>query len=312
MKCYCTENCICDKKELLGTIDTLYDNCSSCFNKKFKKAIPLKRQIKLSKLDKKYGLCENCGKRHIDIVMAHVLKIMIDEKQISDSASLRKVGVPLITPAIHLSHLPYLSKKSLVIITTFCDKDAADRIIDEVPEIKAIIKGDTDITAGKINENKPVAFYELLSGCDVRCDIQNTDLGPILIYKNQAKLHIEYPKKESPKIRQLSEVLDKYEKPLVLDAMCGPGTLGIYALMKNAKKVVFNDIYEEALESLKINLKVNSIDENNYEVFNENLLNLPNVMDYKFDIGIIDAFPGIDTSVYVEILEKICDEVVII
>lgn len=312
MKCHCTENCICDKKELLNNVDNLYDGCSSCFNKKFKKSIPLKRQIKLSKLDKNYGLCEFCGKRHIDIVMAHVLKIMIEEKQISDSASLRKMGVPLITPAIHLSQLPYLSKKSLVIITTFCDKHTADRIIDEVPEIKAIIKGDTDITAGKINENKPVTFYELLSGCDIRCDIQNTDFGPILIYKNQSKLHIEYPKEESPKIKQLSEILDKYEKPVVLDAMCGPGTLGIYALKKNAKKVVFNDIYVEALESLKTNLKVNSIDEKNYEIFNENLIDLPTVFDYTFDVGIIDAFPGIDTSEYVEILKKICNEVVII
>lgn len=312
MKCYCTENCIHDKKELLSTVDTLYDECPSCFNKRFKKSIPLKRQIKLSKLDRNYGLCEICGKRHIDIVMAHVLKIMIEEKQISDSASIRKVGVPLITPAIYLCSLPYLSEKTLVIVTTFCDKHTADRIIDEVPEIKAIVKGDTDIAAGKINENEPITFYELLSGCDIRCDIQNTDLGPILIHKNQSKLHIEYPKEESPKIKQLSKILDKYDEPLVLDAMCGPGTLGIYALMKNAKKVVFNDIYAEALESLKINLKVNYIDEKNYEILNENLLNLPNVIDYKFDIGIIDAFPGIDTSGYVNILKEICEEVVII
>lgn len=312
MKCYCTENCIHEKEDVLSTVNNLYDKCSSCFNKKLKKSIPLKRQIKLSKLDKNYGLCESCGKRHIDIVMAHVLKIMIEKKQISDSASIRKVGVPLITPAIHLNFLPYLSIKSLVIITSFCDKQTADRIIEEVPEIKAIIKGDTNITVGKVNENKSINFYELLAGCDIRCDIQNTDLGPILIYKNQSKLHIEYPKEESPKIKQLSEILDKYEKPLVLDAMCGPGTLGIYALKKNAEKVVFNDIYDEALDSLKINLNVNSINEKNYEIFNENLLNLPDVIDCKFDIGIIDAFPNIDTSEYLKILKKICKEVVII
>lgn len=170
--------------------------------------------------------------------MAHVLKIMIDNKQISDSASIRKVGVPLITPAINLDFLPYLSKKSLVIITRFCDKQTADIILEKVPEIKAIIKGDTDITIGKLNENNSVMIYELLGGCDIRCDIQNTDLGPILIYKNQSLLHIEYPKEESPKIKQLSEILDKYENPVVLDAMCGPGTLGIYALMKNAKSCI--------------------------------------------------------------------------
>jgi 23S rRNA G2069 N7-methylase RlmK/C1962 C5-methylase RlmI len=99
---------------------------------------------------------------------------------------------------------------------------------------------------------------------------------------------------------------------MVLDAMCGPGTLGIYALKKNAKKVVFNDIYDEALDSLKINLKVNSINGEDYEIFNENLLNLPKKIEYKFDIGIIDAFPNIDTSNYQNILKKICKEVVII
>ena len=155
-------------------------------------------------------------------------------------------------------------------------------------------------------------IYELLGGCDIRCDIQNTDLGPILIYKNQSLLHIEYPKEESPKIKQLSEILDKYENPLVLDAMCGPGTLGIYALMKNAKKVVFNDIYIEALESLKINLEVNEINKDKYEIFNENILNLPSVVEEKFDIGIVDAFPKVDTTHYVDILKNICKEVVII
>ena len=189
----------------------------------------------------------------------------------------------MITPAINLDFLPYLSKKSLVIITRFCDKQTADIILEKVPEIKAIIKGDTDITIGKLNENNSVMIYELLGGCDIRCDIQNTDLGPILIYKNQSLLHIEYPKEE-----------------------------GIYALMKNAKKVVFNDIYIEALESLKINLDVNEINKNKYEIFNENILNLPSVVEERFDIGIVDAFPKVDTTHYVDILKNICKEVVII
>ena len=151
-----------------------------------------------------------------------------------------------------------------------------------------------------------------MSGCDIRCDIQYTDFGPILIYKNQSKLHIEYPKEKSPKIQQLSSLLDKYENPTILDAMCGPGTLGIYALMKNAKKVVFNDIYDEALESLKINLNVNEINENTYDILNEDLMNLPNILEEKFDIGIIDTFPNNDTSEYIENLKKLCDEIIII
>ena len=312
MKCYCKNNCIQEKNQVLKDIEGLYQPCPDCSEKKLKKAIPLKRQIKLSKINRDYLKCKSCGKRHIDLVMAHVLKIMIDEGQISESASIRQVGVPLITPAIFLDKLPYVSEQSLVIITTFCDKQTAIKIIEEIPEIKAIIKGDTKITVGQINENESVTNYELLSGCDIRCDIQYTDFGPILIYKNQSKLHIEYPKEKSPKIQQLSSLLDKYENPTILDAMCGPGTLGIYALMKNAKKVVFNDIYDEALESLKINLNVNEINENTYDILNEDLMNLPNILEEKFDIGIIDTFPNNDTSEYIENLKKLCDEIIII
>ncbi len=312
MKCYCDSNCIKDKNSVLDNIQSLYKGCSSCSNKKLKKSIPLKRQIKLSKIDVNYGLCSSCGKRHIDYVMAHVLKIMISQKQISDSSSIRNVGVPLITPAINLTYSPYLSEKSLVIITKFCDEITADKIIEEVPEIKAIICGDTDITIGKLNENESSVNYDLLCGCDIRCDIQNTDFGPILIYKKQSKLHIEYPKEESPKIKYLSSILDKYNSPVILDAMCGPGTLGIYALMKNAKKVVFNDIYEEAVNSLKTNLEVNLIDDYKYEIYNENIFDLSEILDYTFDIGIIDAFPNVDTTEYYDVLKQMCDEVVII
>ncbi len=312
MKCHCKNNCIREKGQILKEIEGFYQPCPDCFTKGLKKAIPLKRQINLSKINNKYHKCGSCGKRHIDIVIAHVLKIMIDEKQISDSASIRKVGVPLITPAIFLNHLPYLSDKSLVIITTFCDKQTAVKIIEEVPEIKAIILGDSKITVGQINENESVTNYELLSGCDIRCDIQYTDLGPILIYKNQSRLHIEYPKEKSQKIEELSEILEKYENPTILDAMCGPGTLGIYALMKNAKKVYFNDIYNEALDSLKVNLKINEINEGSYEILNEDLLDLPDILEERFDLGIIDTFPNNDTSEYVNTLKELCDEIIII
>lgn len=312
MKCHCKNNCIRERGQILKEIEGFYQPCPDCFAKGLKKAIPLKRQINLSKINNKYHKCGSCGKRHIDIVMAHVLKIMIDEKQISDSASIRKVGVPLITPAIFLNHLPYLSDKSLVIITTFCDKQTAVKIIEEVPEIKAIILGDSKITVGQINENESVTNYELLGGCDIRCDIQYTDLGPILIYKNQSRLHIEYPKEKSQKIEELSEILEKYENPTILDAMCGPGTLGIYALMKNAKKVYFNDIYNEALDSLKVNLKINEINEGSYEILNEDLLDLPDILEERFDLGIIDTFPNNDTSEYVNTLKELCDEIIII
>ena len=244
--------------------------------------------------------------------MAHILKIMIEEKQISSSASIRKVETPLITPAISLDRLPYLTYKSLVLITTTCDEKTAEKITEEIPEVKAVIKGNTDETVGKLTENSQTNSYEVLSGCDIRCDIQYTDTEPIILYKKQSKIHIEYPKVESPKINQLKEVLEKYENPKVLDAMCGPGTLGIYAKLKNAKFVHFNDIYPESIDALKTNLKINQIPRESYEITNENLLELPDIRDTHFDIGIVDAFPNVETSGYVESLNKICDEIIII
>lgn len=312
MKCECNENCIKNKEKTLHEIHQRYLPCQNCNTKQLKKSIPVKRQIKLPDLNKDYLRCKSCGKRHIDIVMAHVLKIMIESNQISSSASIRNVGTPLITPAISLESLPYLPEKSLVIITTTADEVTANTIIQEVPEIKAVIKGDTSQIVGKINETVDVNVYELLGGCDIRCDIQFTDIGPILIYKHQSKIHIEYPKAESPKIKELNEILNKYQNPTIIDAMCGPGTLGIYALLKNAKKVLFNDIYEESLDSLKTNLKINEINDSCYEITNENILNLPENVYEKYDIGIIDTFPNEDTEKYVEVLKEICNEIVII
>lgn len=312
MKCNCNESCIKTKEEVLENITSRYQPCDKCPTKKLKKSIPLKNQIKLNKIDKYFNKCETCGKRHIDMVMAHVLKIMMEEEQISNSASIRKTGTPLITPAISLEALPYLSEKSLVIVTSNSDENTAQRIIQEVPEIKAVIKGDTNKTVGQKNENTEINNYILLAGCDIRCDIQATDENPILIYKEQSKLHIEYPKAESPKIKYLSQILEKYDNPTVLDAMCGPGTLGIYALQKNAKKVVFNDIYFESIEALKINLEINEISDESYDIYNENLIELPTKLDNHFDVGIIDAFPNEDTTQYVDTLKSICDEVIVI
>lgn len=310
MKCKCEKNCIKSSKDILNSIDD-YEPCDECTKRTLKKAIPLKNQVKLDQINENYKRCSNCQKRHIDFVMAHILKIMIDNNQISDSSSIRKVGTPLVTPAFYLEYLPYLNENSLVIITKTVDKETADKIFFEVPEVKAVIYGDTSKTVGQLSENDEINQYELLSGCDIRCDVQNTPTQTLLIYKEQSKIHIEYPKKQSPKIQDVDEILSKYENPTVIDAMAGPGTLGMYALTKNAKKVLFNDIYDTAIENLKLNLKVNGFD-SNYEILNEDINNLSNIITEKYDVGLIDAFPGIDIEKYKKELEKVCKNVFII
>lgn len=312
MKCNCNQSCIEKKDELLRTVKKKYQPCSDCNKKILKKSIPLRNQLIIEQLDKNTQKCPKCGKRHIDIVMAHALKILMEEKQLPSSSSIRKTGTPLITPAAYQEYMPYLSEKTLVLIISNVNKKTAQRMTDEIPEIKAIIKGNIQNTIGIMDEKTDKHEYELLSGCDIRCDIQNTDVGEIAIYKNQSKIHIEYPKKESPKITQLKQVLEGYDSPAVIDAMCGPGTLGIYAIKKNAKKVLFNDINEHSIDALKTNLKINEINENKYGITNKNLLELEKTIHEKYDIALIDAFPGINTSEYTESLKKISKEVIII
>lgn len=274
--------------------------------------MPLKKQVKLDQIDKEYMLCSKCHKRHMDYVMAHILKILIDNNKQSSTASIRKVGTPLITPAIYLEQLPYLPLKSLVIIIKDIDKNTAELIEGQVPEVKAVIRGDISQTIGQITEDNQVYNYQLMAGCDIRCDIQKTSTGLLPIYKNQSLIHIEYPKEESPKIQKLDKILEKYENPTVIDAMSGVGTLGIYALLKNAKKVIFNDINTNAIDNLKTNLEINNINPDSYEIYNENILDLVEKLDGTFDIVILDVFPNVDSSKYHEKLKKISRELIII
>ena len=94
--------------------------------------------------------------------------------------------------------------------------------------------------------------------------------------------------------------------------MCGPGTLGIYALKRNAERVIFNDIYKDAIDNLKLNLEINQINPNQYEIYNKSLDDLINLVDSKYDIGLIDAFPNVDTADYEDKLKNICKDVIII
>lgn len=315
MKCNCDNtSCIKIKQQILENINEQYTPCSSCNSKTLKKAIPLKRQIKLEKIDASYMRCPECNKRHIDIVMAHVLKIMIEEGEISNSASIRKVGMPLITPAIYLQKPPYLPERSVVIIMDDISDSVAQKIYDEVCEVKAIICGDVNTTVGQISKNSEINNYTLKVGCPIRCDIQNTPLDdPVVVYKNQSKIHIEYPKEVSQKIVDVDNTLRKYDAPVVLDAMAGPGSLGIYSLMCGAKKVVFNDIYPEAIKTTELNLEVNGFnDPQQYELLCCDIEDIEKHTDIRFDVAFIDAFPGIDCDKFRDVLSKIADEVIII
>ena len=90
--------------------------------------------------------------------------------------------------------------------------------------------------------------------------------------------------------------------------MCGCGILGIYLHQYGFKKVIFNDIYNKAIENLKENLQTNDI-KDRYEIYNEAFedMKIDNV-----DLCVIDPYPQDDAKKIIEKAKEISDNVIII
>jgi hypothetical protein len=324
IECICGFGCIEKSAITLKKIEQLFSPCNKCKDPKFKKFKSLDDQIDLEQLDANYGRC-NCGKRHLDLVMAHALKIMIDEGVRDKKSTLRNSCTPLITPAYPAKSAPFLSERSMVLLGEGISKKCAERIIKEIPEIKGVLKGDIKQRVGKEDSESSPHVYDLLAGCDMRCDIVPTFCGDLCIYRNQAEIHVEISKPVSPKVEALKSVIDKYKNPSVLDCTCGPGTLGITSLKAGAKRVVFNDIWYPAVRMTSFNLEINGFKTDlydgkngligcgkNFEVYCEDIVDLKDILNEKFDICIIDTFPGVDTNKFVDSVRPLCNEILII
>ncbi|MBU4607881.1 MAG: methyltransferase [Methanobacterium sp.] len=329
LECECGNACIKNSEEILLEIETAHSPCSICSPIKLKKFRPLKDQLNLDSINLQWGKCE-CGKRHIDYVMAHILKIMINEEIQHDRSTLRNSAVPLITPAYPLKNEPYLRENSLIVLASKMDEKCAEIIHREVSEVKAVLKGEIKNTVGIKDFSSSPHVYDLLAGCDLRCDLLNTPFGPICVHKNQSQIHIEVPRHRSPKITSVSLFLKNNNLNFdfkVLDATCGPGTLGIFCLKAGAGKVVFNDLWKPATHMTTLNLesngfKVDLFDEKlekckvshgeNFEVYNMDIRKIDSFMDEKFDLCIIDPFPGVDSKEFVDATRDLAKKTLII
>lgn len=324
IQCSCGLGCVKKSDIIFNGIAEIYKPCKNCLRPQLKKFKPLVEQIDLDQLDADYGRCK-CGRRHLDLVVGHVLKILIEEGDRKEKSTLRNCCTPLITPAYPSHTVPYLTKNSVVILAGEVTKRSAEIIVDEVQEVKGVIKGDIKEVVGMKDANSKPNVYELLSGCDMRCDIVSTLNGPLCIYRKQAEIHLEFSKPVSPKVQILEKYLEKYEHPRVMDCTCGPGTLGIASLKYGAQKVVFNDLWPPSIEMTLLNLemngfKVESLHSNNkkvgegenFQVYCADLMELKDDLKEEFDLCIIDTFPDVDTKEFVDAVKQLCTEIVII
>ncbi|MDO5810142.1 MAG: methyltransferase [Methanobrevibacter sp.] len=285
--------------------------CEKCSDVQIKKFSPLKDLIDLNTLTADYMRCE-CGKRPLDIVMSHILKIMIESQIVKENATLRRNSpVPLSNFYYSSLNPQFINKKSLILLHPDFTGEVAQRLIREVPEVACVLKGSPQDTVGQSDKDSKISHFEILEGDDEQVNVMRTLLkDKIIIVKNQSKHHIEVATTTEQKLVQLHNYLknNNVKKGVALDAMCGLGAIGIYLEKYGFEKVIFNDINPEMIDALEYNLEINEV-KGDYEIHNKAFEDLE---IGHVDLCVIDAFPGMDISEIQKKAEKIADNVIII
>ena len=202
----------------------------------------------------------SCGKRFIDEVFAHMYVIMEEEGDLTPKDPLFTVGSPLIHPGLALDRPPFLPAKSLLLLSGRVHEKAARRIITEVPEIRGVVRT-ADYIPGlvSLNPEESPRTYTLLAGCDVRADIYPLATGPLVIYKQQSLIHVEFPRAGYPKLRAVTSRVGTPPVPFFVDACSGAGTLGLAAACLGVPHIVMNDAWYASAFWSAFNLNVNRV-----------------------------------------------------
>ncbi len=250
MKCpVCGNDCVESAHELIDQMPQIFAPCSGCTSRTLQKDTPLKEFY--------FETCA-CGKRFIDEVFAHLYVIMVEEGDLAKTDPLKKVGYPMIHPGFALASAPYLPRKSLVLLSPDISLGTAKRVMEEVPEARGVVKcGQFVPGAVDVDLSNPPRTYELLAGCDVRADIFYTSTQPVITYKQQSKLHIEFPRGYDPKIISVGAHVLRDMPKVFVDANSGAGTLGILGGMLGVPHVVLNDAWYAAAFWSAYNIQVN-------------------------------------------------------
>ncbi len=202
----------------------------------------------------------SCGRRFIDEVFAHMYVIMREEGDITSRDPLIAVGSPLIHPGFAIERPPFLPARSLLLLSGKVEEKAARRIVAEVPEVRGVVKT-ADYVPGLVSLDPDAVprIYTLLAGCDVRADIYPLATGPLVVYKQQSLIHVEFPRVGYPKLRSVAAHVGTPPVPFFVDACSGPGTLGLAAACLGVPHVVMNDAWYASAFWSAFNIRVNRI-----------------------------------------------------
>ncbi|WP_459202595.1 RsmD family RNA methyltransferase [Methanococcus sp. CF] len=289
-----------------AVIDKLrsYKPCENC-NGPVSKTIP----ISDLNLDGRKRKCD-CGHSQLDDVMLDVLNLIVEFDELSNnvsSATLRDAGTPLIEIGYPLKYLPVVSNDELIVMNDL-SKACAKEIL-KIPEVKGVISNNSKNT-GLNRADDSGDVNSLIAGNDFRCDIfvLKSVMDCVVICKNQSKVHIEFPRPFNPKIAKIDRL--NLNGKVVIDGFCGSGTLGLIALKKGAKKVIFSDINPHALNDVIYNLKLNFSEEvfERIEIVNLDFLNL----DVTGDVCFVDLFPHMNREPFLNKAKTISKQVVLI
>jgi hypothetical protein len=251
MKCpVCAMDCVKSAKDLLATLPTIFLPCPGCSMRTLDKRMPLSTP--------EYGEPCSCGKRFIDEVFAHIWVVMVEEGDLKKTDPLIAAGSPLVHPGFVMDRPPFLTRKSLVLLSPRVTKKTAERLMEEVPELRGVVRtGDFVPGIATADLTSVPKVYELLAGCDVRADVFPLATGPLVMYKQQSLVHIEFPRAGYPKIRSVEQHVGKPPVPYFIDACSGVGTLGLTAACLGVPRVVMNDAWYASAFWSAFNLEVN-------------------------------------------------------
>jgi hypothetical protein len=251
MKCpVCASDCVKSARDILATLPTIFLPCAECSMRTLDKRLPLPSM--------EFGEPCSCGKRFIDEVFAHIWVVMVEEGDLRPSDPLIAAGSPLIHPGFAMDRPPFLPEKSLVLLSPRVTKKASERLMREVPELRGVVRtGDFVPGLAAADVNAVPRVYELLAGCDVRADVFPLATGPLVMYKQQSLVHIEFPRAGYPKIRSVQHRVGSPPVPYFIDACSGVGTLGLTAACLGVPRVVMNDAWYASAFWSAFNLEVN-------------------------------------------------------